>query len=189
MRVIRNLLLAGLLVPVSVSANEIVDAINNGLKHYQAGELSQATSQLDYAATLIRQQKAEEVKKAFPDAPNGWTSEDASADVAASAMFGGGISASRSYSKGDNYIQMELMMDSPMLQAFSGMLSNPSMIAMSGGKITKVQGVNAVIRSDGGESTEIQFITPGNAMVTVRGPSSEQATMMQLANQLDFKKL
>lgn len=189
MRAFHILMVVGFLSPLYVSASEIVEAINTGLKHYQAGELSQATAQLDYAATLIRQQKAEEVKKAFPPAPSGWTSEDASADVAASAMFGGGISASRSYSKGDVYIEMELIMDSPMLQAFSGMLSNPSMIAMSGGKITKIQGVNAVIRSDGGDSSEIQFATPGNGLVTVRGPSSEQTTMLQLANQLDFKKL
>lgn len=189
MRIISTLALASLLVSFSVSANEVVDAVNTGLKHYQAGEFSQATAQLDYAATLIRQEKAEYVKQAFPAAPSGWTAEQASAEAAGSGMFGGGISANREYRKGDKNIRMELMMDSPMLQAVSGMLSNPSMIAMTGGKVIKVQGISAMSRDDGSGSLEIQFIAPSNALVTVRGPSSEQATIMQLANQLDFKKL
>lgn len=189
MRVIPSVVLAGLLVSVSASANEVVDAVNAGLKHYQAGEFSQATAQLDYASTLIRQEKAEQVKQAFPAAPSGWTAEDASAEAAASSMFGGGISANREYNKGDMTIRMELVMDSPMLQAVSGMLSNPSMIAMSGGKVIKIQGISAMSRDDGSGNLEVQFIAPSNALVTVRGPSSEQAAVMQLANAVDFKKL
>jgi len=188
-KTLRPLIVALLLLPLAAFADDVEEAIATGLKHYKAKEYSQATAQLDYAATLIRQAKAEQVKQAFPDAPSGWTAEDATAEAAGAAMFGGGITASRTYRKGDDYVTMELAMDSPMLQMVSAMFSNPSMITMSGGKLIKVQGVNAILRSDTSESAEIQFVTPGNAIVSLRGPGSQQAVMQDLANQLDFKKL
>lgn len=188
--VIRPLVLAALLLPLAAAANnDVEEAISNGLKHYKAKEFSQASAQLDYAATLIRQEKAEEVKKAFPAAPSGWSAGEPRAEAAGAAMFGGGITASRNYDKGDASISMELVMDSPMLQMVSAMFANPSMIAMSGGKLAKVQGQNAILRTENSDTAELQFITPGNAIVTVRGPGSEVAVMQQLAGQLDFKKL
>lgn len=177
-----------LLSCLSLYASEIDEAITAATKHYKAGELSQAIAQLDYASTLIRQEKGEQVKLAFPAAPSGWQAQDASAEVAAAAMFGGGISASRNYYNDTDSIDIELMMDSPMLQAFAMMLSNPSMIAMSGGKLTKIQGLQAVQRLEG-NSLEIQFVTQGGAMITVRGNNANQSTMLALANSIDLKKL
>lgn len=103
-------------------------------------------------------------------------------------MFGGGITASRVYYNDEQRIEMQLMMDSPMLQAFSMMLSNPSMIAMSGGKLTKIQGIQAVQKVDG-DQLEIQFVTPGGAMITLSGDNAAQSTMLKLANAIDLKKL
>ena len=173
---------------LSASDAEINEAIAAATKHYKAGELSQAIAQLDYASTLIRQEKGEQVKSAFPDAPSGWEAEDASSEVAGAAMFGGGITASRVYYNDEQRIEMQLMMDSPMLQAFSMMLSNPSMIAMSGGKLTKIQSIQAVQKVDG-DQLEIQFVTPGGAMITLSGDNAAQSTMLKLANAIDLKKL
>jgi hypothetical protein len=184
--VLTGLLLAGF--HLAADSSEIDDAIQAATKHYKAGELSQAIAQLDYAGTLMRQQKGEQVKQAFPPPPAGWQAEEADSEVAAAAMFGGGISASRNYYNDAHRIEMQLMMDSPMLQAFSMMLSNPSMIAMSGGKLTKIQGIQAVQKLDG-DSLELQFMTPGGAMITLNGDSAAQSTMLQLANAIDLKKL
>ena len=68
------------------------------------------------------------------------------------------------------------------------MLSNPSMIAMSGGKLTKIQGIQAVQKIDG-DSVEIQFVTPSGAMVTLSGDKAAQSTLLELANAIDLKKL
>lgn len=184
--IITSLLCASL--QLMASETEINDAIDAATKHYKAGELSQAIAQLDYASTLIRQEKGEQVKLAFPDAPAGWQAEDASSEVAGAAMFGGGITAARNYYNDEQRIEMQLMMDSPMLQAFSMMLSNPSMIAMSGGKLTKIQGIQAVQKVDG-DQLEIQFVTPTGAMITLNGDNAAQSTMLKLANAIDLKKL
>ena len=184
--IITSLLCASL--QLMASETEINDAIDAATKHYKAGELSQAIAQLDYASTLIRQEKGEQVKLAFPDAPAGWQAEDASSEVAGAAMFGGGITAARNYYNDEQRIEMQLMMDSPMLQAFSMMLSNPSMIAMSGGKLTKIQGIQAVQKVDG-DQLEIQFVTPMGAMITLNGDNTAQSTMLKLANAIDLQKL
>lgn len=191
MKMLQKTLLCSLLctsLQLAASESEIKEAITTATKHYQAGELSQAIAQLDYASTLMRQEKGEQVKQAFPAAPSGWQAEDAESDVAAAAMFGGGISASRNYYNDEHRIEIQLMMDSPMLQAFSMMLSNPSMIAMSGGKLTKIQGLQAVQKLDG-DQLELQFLTPAGAMVTLTGDNAAQSTLLKLANAIDLKKL
>jgi hypothetical protein len=172
----------------AVEANDVTDAINNASKHYQAGELTQAAAQLDYAATLIRQQKAAEVVKAFPDAPTGWQARDADTNVAAGAVLGGGISVSRNYYNDQHSIDIEMLLDSPMLQAFTAMLSNPSVIVMSGGKLVKVQGLNAVQKTEG-DQFELQFVTHSNAMITLRGDTAAQSVIEQLANAINLKQL
>ena len=180
------LVCAGL--PLVANANDVDDAIKAATEHYKAGELSKAIAQLDYASTLLRQEKGEQVKQVFPAAPSGWQAEDAESDVAGAAMFGGGISASRQYYNDEQRFEIQLMMDSPMLQAFSMMLSNPSMIAMSGGKLIKIQGIQAVQKLDG-DQLEIQFLAPSGAMISLNGDSSAQSTMLALANAIDLKKL
>lgn len=183
-----SLVFSALTLSMVVHADDIKEAMNTAAKHYEAGELSQAIAQLDYASTLIRQQKGEQVKQVFPPAPAGWEAQDAESEVAGAAMFGGGITATRSYYNGEQNIEIQLMMDSPMLQAFSMMLSNPSMIAMSGGKLTKIQGLQAVQKADG-NSLEIQFVTKTGAMITISGDTASQKTMLELANAIDLSKL
>ena len=191
MKMLQKSILIGLVcagLPLVASADDIDDAIKAATEHYKAGELSKAIAQLDYASTLLRQEKGEQVKQVFPAAPSGWQAEDAESDVAGAAMFGGGISASRQYYNDEQRFEIQLMMDSPMLQAFSMMLSNPSMIAMSGGKLIKIQGIQAVQKLDG-DQLEIQFLAPSGAMISLNGDSSAQSTMLALANAIDLKKL
>ena len=186
---IQSVAAAGLLfVSVSAATNDITDAIAAAQKHYAAGELSQAIAQLDYAGTLVRQEKAERVTTAFPPAPAGWEADEPESDVAGAAMFGGGISVSRNYYNDNASIEMQMMMDSPMLQAFSMMLSNPSMIAMSGGKLIKIQGLQAVQKVEG-DSAEIQFVTANGAMITLNTDANQLKTALALANAIDLKKL
>ena len=191
MKMLQKSILIGLVcagLPLVANANDVDDAIKAATEHYKAGELSKAIAQLDYASTLLRQEKGEQVKQVFPAAPSGWQAEDAESDVAGAAMFGGGISASRQYYNDEQRFEIQLMMDSPMLQAFSMMLSNPSMIAMSGGKLIKIQGLQAVQKLEG-DQLEIQFLSPTGAMVTLSGDKAAQSTMLALANAIDLKKL
>jgi len=187
--IIRKLALIFTLVfSVNVFADEVSDAISEGLNHYKKGDLTNAAAQLDYAATLIRQQKAGKITAVFPDPMAGWTAEEAESNSAGGMMLGGGITANRSYYKGDNSVEIELVMDSPMLQSVLMMFNNPSMIAMSGAKLIKVQGNKGMLR-DEDSSVEIQLVINNNALFTIRGYGVSVSEVKAYAEALRLDKL
>lgn len=149
-----------------LKADEVTDAITQGASAYKSGDLTEASSQLKYAAGLIGQQKAEAIKAVFPDALNGWSAGKI-ASRSAGGIMGGGISANRSYQKDTGKISIELVMDSPMLQSMMGMINNPSVITMSGGKLINIQGHKSIYNGNT-ERPELILIIDGNAMFTLK---------------------
>lgn len=148
-------------------ADDVTDAVDEGMAAYKAGNFAEAVSQLDYAAGLIRQQKAAAIVNVFPEPLSGWSAQDAESQSAGGMMMGGGITANRTYNKGDARISMELVTDSPLLQSMMGMFNNPSLITMNGGKIIKIQGHKAIYNGQQ-QNPEVILIVNGNAMFTLR---------------------
>ncbi|WP_226685211.1 hypothetical protein [Shewanella indica] len=185
------LLVASLALAASLQAAEdpaVAEAIEAGLQHYRKGELSQASSQLDYASALIRQQRAGEVVGVFPEPLPGWQADEPASE-SGGMMLGGGINASRHYYKEDSArLEIELVLDSPLLQSVMAMLTNPSMITMSGGKLVKVQGHNAMLSTESGEP-ELTVIVNGNAMFTLSGEGVKVSELQAFANALQLDKL
>ena len=67
-------------------------------------------------------------------------------------MMGGGITANRRYRKDSQSIEIELMVDSPMLQTMLAMFNNPAMITSMSGiatLTTKINGNNAMYEQNG----------------------------------------
>jgi len=159
-----------LLFAGNLHADDILEAIDEGVSAYKKGELSEAVSQLDYASGLIRQKKAEAIKAVFPDALNGWQAGVTKSE-SAGGILGGGISANRQYKKDDAKVDIQLLVDSPMLQSMMGMFNNPSMITMSGGKLIKVQG-HKTIHNGNPDRPELTLIIDSNAMFTLKGNSA-----------------
>ncbi|GAA3961363.1 hypothetical protein [Allohahella marinimesophila] len=176
------------LTPAAATADEITEAIDTGLSAYKDGDMSTAASQLDYASTLIRQKKAEQITAVFPDPMSGWEAEDAESESSGAAMFGGGISANRSYRKGDADLTIELVMDSPMLQSMMGMFNNPSMIAMQGGKLIKIAGNNAMLEEKD-DRTKIVFVANNSALFTLTGNGVKTDEVKAYANAIKLDKL
>ncbi|MCE9793780.1 hypothetical protein LZ659_19625 [Shewanella indica] len=185
------LLVASLALAAPLQAAEdpaVAEAIEAGLQHYRKGELSQASSQLDYASALIRQQRAGEVVGVFPEPLPGWQADEPASE-SGGMMLGGGINASRHYYKEDSArLEIELVLDSPLLQSVMAMLTNPSMITMSGGKLVKVQGHNAMLSTESGEP-ELTVIVNGNAMFTLSGEGVKVSELQAFANALQLDKL
>ena len=63
--------------------------------------MSQAIGEIEFALAQLKQKKAEALGQIFPAAPSGWTAEKAQGSSAGGAMFGGGVSATRSYRDGE----------------------------------------------------------------------------------------
>lgn len=181
-----------LVPPISnpVLADEVTDSINEGLKHYQSGEFADAVQSLDYASQLIRQKKGGQLEAFLPEPPPGWQAEAAKSQAMGSAMFGGGVTAERTYVKGDSRVEVKIITDSPMMQGLLVLFSNPMMATADGGKLEKINGEKAIVkyRIDSKDG-DINIVIANRFLVTVEGNDVTREDLTAFAQGIDFKKL
>lgn len=170
-------------------ADDVTDSVDEAMKAYKDGDYAMAASSLDAAAQLIRQKRAEAFAKYLPAAPSGWTAEDATTGAAGAAMFGGGITAERRYTKGDASVTVKLVTDSPMMSAVMMMMNNP-MFLNSGenGKLERIKGQKALVKHNA-EEGEINIAVAGTLLVTIEGDGVTAAEMKSFAETIDYAKL
>lgn len=148
----RHILLTILLLlsPTLLFADEVEEAIKQATELYKGGNSQQAVTQLEYAAQLIREQRGNSLKQFLPEALKGWEAEDAEAQTAGAAMFGGGTSVSREYFKGEDVsVTITITTDSPMLQSVLMMFSNPMIFQSQGAKLKMIKGQQVIFNDDG----------------------------------------
>ncbi len=173
-----------------VYADDIVDSINEGLEYYKDGAYSEAAGSLNYAVQLIQQKKGESLQSLLPEPLKGWAAEDADSQAMGAAMMGGGITASRHYTREDSSVDVQIMTDSPMLQAMMMMFSNPMIAASDGGKMEKINGQKAIVKYDQGEQRgEINVVVANRFLVTVEGYDVSAKDLKAYAGAIDYKKL
>jgi len=189
MRAIRSLTrstVAGAALLASVAAgpaaaDEIADEIRNALTLYEAGKVGEAKEALDFATQLLGQRKADDLGRHLPAPLSGWTAEDAEATSA--AMYGAGITAGRTYRKGDAEVEVRIIGDSPMIQAMSMMFSNPAMAGAAGGRAQRIGKQRGIVTQDG----DVQVMA-GKYLVMVSG-SAPQDAKVAYAAAVDFDGL
>jgi hypothetical protein len=176
--------------PSIAAADEVEDAIQEGLAAYKSDDYSGAASALDYAAQLIRQKKGGELESVFPEALSGWTAEDASSEGTAAAMFGGGVTAARDYRRNDDSISIRLVTDSPLLQGVMMMLANPSFALADGGKLERIKGQKGIVKYDAdNRSGDINLVVDNRVLITVEGNGVGRDELLAYAQAIDFDKL
>jgi hypothetical protein len=173
--------LAALIPPAY--ADDISDAIEQGRKAYQSGDMASARQSLDLASQLIGQKNAEGFAALLPAALPGWKAEDAQTQSV--GQLGLGVSvASRSYenAKGDR-IEVQITGDSALLMQFITMLNNPA-VAGAMGKIVRVGSQRAIQTRDG----DVNMVVANKFLVTVNG-SADAASKIAYAQAVDVAKL
>lgn len=185
------LVLAGTL---PAAADQIEDQINKALKLYQEGKVSQALTELDFAAAQLRQQKAESLGKIFPEAPDGWKAQKVKTEAMGAAMLGGGISAEREYRQEDGRgrITIKVISDSPMLQGLAMMMSNPMFAQGSdGGKLMLIDGHKVLLKEQADDRAELQTIVNNKVLVEVKVNRVQDAAAVaqDYFKKIDMKKL
>ncbi len=179
-----------LLSPGSAQADDILDQIAEAIAMYKEGDYSGAIAGLDFASTQIRQLLAGQAADALPAPLPGWEAEDAETTAMSGSMFGGGISAERTYRKGDAHVDVQLLGESPMLQGMMMMFNNPMIMSGSGKSLKRIKGQKAAVEYDGKDrSGEIMMIVAGSVMITVRGSDVSQEDLMAYAEAIDFELL
>lgn len=173
-------------------ADEISDQLTQGMKFYKDGKISQAIGEVEFALAQMKQKKAEALGQVFPKPPSGWTAEKAEGQAAGGAMFGGGVSASRSYANSNKgRIKIQVVSDSPLIQSMAMMLSNP-MFLQGGkqGKLVRFQGHKALLK-DQGEQAELQALIDNKVLVQIEAHRVKDAArvVQDFAGKLDLAKL
>jgi hypothetical protein len=173
-----------------VLADDVTDSINEALKQYNSGEFTDAVQSLDYASQLIRQKKGGQLEAFLPDPISGWKAENAKSQAMGSAIFGGGVTAERSYVKGDSRVNVKIITDSPMMQGMMMMFSNPMMAISDGGKLEKISGEKAIVKySNDNKDGNINMVIAGRFLITVEGNDVARQDLIAFAQGIDFKKL
>lgn len=170
-RLAAPLLALGLLA-TPVAADEIEDTIEAALEAYRAGDVALAKEELDYAAQLLAQLKAEGLAAFLPEAMEGWTRE--MQDSQSAAMFGGGLFAGADYRMGGETVSIQLIAESPMLMSMAAIFANPALMAAQG-RVTRV-GREKFLIQDG----QITGIVDNRVMVQVTGSASEEVKLAHL---------
>jgi len=173
-----------------VLADDVTDSINEALKQYGNGEFADAVQSLDYASQLIRQKKGGQLEAFLPKPIAGWKAEDAKSQAMGSAMFGGGVTAERSYVKDNSRVNVKIITDSPMMQGMMMMFSNPMMATSDGGKLEKINGEKAIVKySNENKDGNINLMVAGRFLITVDGDDVARQDLIAFAQGIDFKKL
>ena len=172
-------------------ADEISDTIERGKELYQEGKYSEASSELQFAVGQIQNVQAEQLKQLLPAPLPGWTAEEASASAAAMGLFGGGVTASRVYRKegADEYIEIEILSESPLLQTVLMFLTNPMMAsAQPDTKLVRIKGEKGLEKfSAQDEDGELSVVLDGKTLLTVRGSRiTDKDILYEYMEAIDF---
>jgi hypothetical protein len=183
-----GLVLAALAIhPGAALADEILGQIEEAIVLYKQGDYAGAASGLDFAATQIRQLQAGRVSEALPEPLTGWKAAEAETAAMSGAMFGGGITAERSYVKDDAQVDIQIVGEAPMLQAVLMMFNNPMMMSGSGKKLTRIKSQKAALEYDkDDQSGEIIIVVQNSVMVTVKGSDVSQEDLRAYADAIDY---
>lgn len=176
--------------PSLFAEDEVLTIIEQAVSQYKNNDLAGATSNLEYASQLIRQKKSEAMKSLLPEPLAGWEAEPATAQALGAAVFGGGITVSRSYSKKPAVITIDIVSDSPLLQSLVMMINNPMIAGASGGKLENVNGQRAIVQYDeAARKGEVNIVVENRFMVTLKGKNAERSQLISYAAAVDYASL
>jgi len=170
--------------------DDVLATIEQAVKQYKAGDLAGAASNVDYAAQLIRQKKSEKMKALLPSPFAGWQAGEASAQAMGTAVFGGGVTVSRKYTKGASSVEVEIVSDSPVLQSVMMMLNNPMFAGAGGGTLETIKGQRAIVKyNKGNHNGDVNIVVAGRFMVTIKGQGVQRADLIAYSEAVDYQRL
>jgi hypothetical protein len=165
------------------AADDVLDAIEQARKSYQAGDMSGAKQSLDLASQLVGQKNADAFLKLLPEPLPGWKAEKAES-VSVGALAFGASTASRRYtnSAGED-VEVQITGDSALIMQMATLLANPA-IAGAMGRIIRVGNTRAIATADG----NVNMVVANKFLVVVQG-SAPAAAKLQYAQAVNVDRL
>ena len=181
-------LLTGVFLTAALSADEITDAVDEGMSYYAEGNYAEAVGSLNLAVQLLNQKASEKLGEYFPEAPDGWEKGEPEYESAAMAMFGGGNTASVIYTNGEQEIKMTIAANSPTIQSLLMLVNNPAFLSASGQKMEKIGGQKAMIEWDQ-SSGSVNVVVANSTLITFDGYNTTLDTVKELAGTVAYKQI
>lgn len=172
----------------ALRADDVTDSVEEALKAYKDKDYATAAQALDAAAQLVRQKRGELFKELLSDAPAGWEADEATTSAAGAAMFGGGVTAERNYTKGDSSVTVKFITDSPIMQGVMMMMGNPMFANADGGKLERIKGQKAIFKNRDG-SGSVNVVVGGALLVQIEASDTSDADLRKFAESIDYAKL
>lgn len=172
----------------ALRADDVTDSVEEALKAYKDKDYATAAQALDAAAQLVRQKRGELFTELLPEAPAGWDADDATTSAAGAAMFGGGVTAERNYTKGDSSVTVKFITDSPIMQGVMMMMGNPMFANADGGKLERIKGQKAIFKNKDG-SGSVNVVVGGALLVQIEASDTSDADLRKFAESIDYAKL
>jgi hypothetical protein len=175
---LRRLLAASLilsLVPAAGRADEVTDHLDKARRHYEAGSLGKASTELQWAMVRLRVQLEALARESAPPAPAGWRVDPIVATHAMNASFGVHFTLNyRSEVPAGTHVNMQVAIDA--LQMFghcnNHALLNPIYAQLQGYTAIELDGLAnpALIRvNEAQRYAEGLIVVPGRVCVYMRG--------------------
>ncbi len=173
-----------------ISADEVIEQIAVGKQNYIEGNYASAIMEFEFALTTVRNKLSTLFIATMPDPPMLWTADPAEL-TGGTALFGGGMMISREYyeRKGGGKVRAELVVDSPMVQAFSSVLSSPIMIANEPrAERIRLRGMNALLQWSPDKSAgELSLSIGGRILAKMEGQGlNDKATLVEMMKTWDL---
>ena len=155
----------------SVAADDITDRLNAAIAANDAGDLKTASAELAAASKALSARKAALLDALLPPAPEGWTRTLTENYAETLAMAGGGSGAEARYDAPEGtYVNINYIMDSPLLAMMMSMFGNPQMLAMMG-KTVELGGATYL-----DQDNSLVTLVDQRIMVTINGAPTDQLT-------------
>ena len=162
-----TILAAALLLATPALADEFTETIEAAMEAYEAGDIKAAKEEIDFAAQLLGQMKAEGLTAFLPEALDGW--ERQVGESQSMAALGGGQMASATYTRDGKKVEIQLMAGNQLVTSMGAMFSNPALMGAMG-KVKRINRQKVVITHEGEINTLVNQV-----MVQITGSADVDA--------------
>lgn len=189
---------------VCALADDIDEQVQRGLKAYAEKNYRGAIHELQFAISQIQEKLNAQYVTLLPEPLAGWQADNAEAQTTPAALFGGGTTISRRYHKAggnqarveqtgvDQQVNIEILADSPMMQALSMFIMNPAMMTSEPGtRPYHYQQYKGIIKHEKDKKGgEINLIVANRILVKVTGENlPDDKPLEDYLKAIDFKKM
>ncbi|HAN77988.1 MAG TPA: hypothetical protein DCQ31_09560 [Bacteroidales bacterium] len=180
------------------------DFIKEAQEALKVKNYKEASTALQFAMLEVNKLMSSDIQSKLPQEINGFklTANDNSGGAGAMAGMGGGSVISGEYHKpgaenaeyaegeSENYFEISIIANSPLVSSLSMMLSNPMFMAASpGSKVVKAGTKKGILKKESDD--EYSFQVPyGSSLMTLKGYSFKtEAEFVAIVNAVNFDEL